>query len=119
MWRRAGRPSATRFPVPDVDEVPFESGCGGHLGTDQVRAAAAALAAFEVAVRGRGAPLARLEDVGVHAQAHRATRLAPLEAGLLEDPVEALLLRLGLHLLGAGHHHRPHGAGDPAALYEA
>ena len=35
-----------------------------------------------------------LQDVGVHAQAHRAAGAAPLEAGLAEDPVEALALGL-------------------------
>ena len=33
--------------------------------------------------------------------------------GLLEDPVEALLLGLRLHLLGAGHDHRAHGLPRP------
>ena len=50
-------------------------------GLTQVRPPARALAALEVAVRGRGAALARLEDVRVHAQAHRAAGAAPLEAG--------------------------------------
>ena len=75
---------------------------------------AAALAALEVAVRGRGAALARLQDVGVHSQAHRAAGLAPLEPGLPEDLVEALLLGLRLHLLRAGHDHRAHGLRRPA-----
>ncbi len=35
--------------------------------------------------------------VGVHGQAHRAARLAPVEAGLEEDAVEALVLGLLLH----------------------
>ena len=41
------------------------------------------------------------EDVGVHAQAHRAAGHAPVEAGLAEDAVEALGLGLRLDLLGA------------------
>ena len=68
-------------------------------GRDEVRAPAAALAALEVAVGGRGAALARLQDVRVHAQAHRAAGLAPVEAGGAEDLVEALRLGLRLHLL--------------------
>src|SRR5437016_2702595 len=64
-------------------------------------AAARALAALEVAVRGRGAALARLELVGVHAEAHRASGLAPLEARVAEDPVQPFLLGLRLHLSGA------------------
>jgi hypothetical protein len=63
---------------------------GGHGRADQVGAPAGALAAFEVAVAGGGAALARLQPVGVHRQAHAAARLAPLEAGGLEDLVQAL-----------------------------
>src|SRR3954463_4522738 len=59
-------------PVADVDEVALDGGAPGHLRADEVGAPAAALASLEVAVRGRGAALAGLEDVGVHAQAHRA-----------------------------------------------
>ena len=64
---------------------PCDRGGGRHRRAHQVRAAAGALAAFEVAVAGRGAALARLEPVGVHRQAHRAARLAPFEARVLED----------------------------------
>ena len=49
-----------------------------------------ALPALEVAIRGRGAALARLEPVGVHAEAHRAARLAPLEAGVAGRPGRGL-----------------------------
>src|ERR1700734_3414154 len=45
-------------------------GGGGHLRGHQVGARALALAAFEVAVRGGGAALARAHRVRVHAQAH-------------------------------------------------
>ena len=65
-----------------------------------------ALAAFEVAVRGRGAALARLQLVGVHRQAHAAARLAPLEAGGFEDLVQPLGLGLLFHLHRARHDHR-------------
>src|SRR4051794_28473622 len=106
-------------PAPDVDEVALDRRRGGHLGRDEVRAPAAPLAALEVAVRGRRAALAGLEDVGVHAQAHRAPRAAPVEAGGLEDLVEALLLGLALHLHRAGDDHRVDVAGAPAALDDA
>ena len=53
-----------------------------------MRAAAAALAAFEVAVRGRGAAFAWRQLVGVHGKAHRAAGIAPFEAGADEDLVE-------------------------------
>src|SRR6185437_9224912 len=75
------------------------AGYGGgrrHRRTDEVRAHAAALAADEVAVRGRGDALARRAGVAVDADAHRAPRLAPVEARVAEDLVEAL--RLGLLL---------------------
>src|SRR3954447_9356598 len=79
-------------------------------------AAAAPLTALEVAVRRRGAALARLEDVGVHSQAHRAARGAPVEARGAEHLVEALALGLGADLFGAWDDHRVDGLGDaPAA----
>ena len=45
-------------------------------------------------------------QVAVHADAHRAAGLAPLEARALEDHVEAFRLGLRLHQPGAGHDHR-------------
>src|SRR3954462_1857196 len=88
-------------PVADVDEVALDRRGGGHLRRDEVRAPAAALAALEVAVRRRRAALAWLENVGVHAQAHRAARAAPVEAGGREDLVEPFGLGLLLDLHGA------------------
>ena len=73
----------------DVDEAAVERRGRGHLRADEVRAAATPLAPFEVAVRGRGAALAGREDVRVHAEAHRAARKPPLEAGVQEDAVES------------------------------
>src|SRR3954452_13336027 len=67
-----GRPALV--PGPDVDEAALDGGRGGHLGRDEVRAPSAALAALEVAVRGRSAALAGRQDVGVHPEAHRAPR---------------------------------------------
>ena len=72
--------------------------------------------AFEIAVRGRGAALARLELVGVHREAHRAARLAPFEAGLDEDLVEPFLLGLVLHQARARHDQRVDAGRDLAAL---
>src|SRR4051795_13624709 len=83
-----------------------------------MRAPAAALAALEVAVRGRGAALARGEDVRVHAQAHRAAGRAPVEAGVPEDRVQALLLGLRADLLGAGDDHRAHAGRDLAPAHD-
>src|SRR5215212_7661977 len=110
------RMGSMSVPGPDVDEAPLDGGRSGHLRGDQVRTPTAALAALEVAVRGRGAALPRREDVGVHAEAHRAAGAAPVEARGPEDLVEPLPLGLDLDLLGAGHDHRVDRARDPAAL---
>src|SRR5205814_6195351 len=72
-------------PFPDIDKMAGDCGRRGHGGRDEMGAALKALAALEIAVRGRGAALLRLQLVGVHGEAHRAARLAPLEAGLDED----------------------------------
>ena len=95
-----------------------DGGGGGHLGADEVGAAAAALAAFEVAVGGGGAAFAGLEDVGVHSEAHGAAGLAPVEAGVAEDFVEAFALGLCLDLLGAGDDHGADGGGDVVTAHD-
>src|SRR5450631_242341 len=79
--------------------------CRRHRGRYQVRAALVALAAFEVAVRCGGAAFARLELVRVHRKAHRAARLAPVEAGGLENFVEPFGFRHLLHQPGARNDH--------------
>src|SRR5947207_10968950 len=103
-------------PIPDVDEAALDRRGGGHLRAHEVRTAAAALTALEVAVARGGAALAGRQRVRVHAEAHRAAGAPPVEAGGAEDLVEALLLGLRLHLLRARHDHRVHGRGDLAAL---
>src|SRR3989442_14547136 len=90
-------------PLPHVDEMAGDRGRRGHRRADEMRAAARALAAFEIAVGGRGATLARIEPIGIHAQAHRAAGLAPLEADVAKDAVQPLALGLGLHQPGAAH----------------
>ena len=74
----------------------------GHLRRDQVRASAASLAAFEVAVAGGGAALAGRKNVRIHAQAHGAAGLAPVEARFFEDAVQALGFSLRLHCCEPG-----------------
>src|SRR5690242_6281451 len=69
-------------------------------------AASRALTPLEVAVGRRRTALARLENVRVHAQAHGAAGIAPLETGIEEDPIETFLLRLRLDETRARHHHR-------------
>src|SRR5713226_3119318 len=103
-------------PTPHIDELAGYRGCRRHGRRHQMRAAFIALAALEITVRGRGAALAGLELVGVHGEAHRAARLAPLEARREEDAVEPLRLGLVLDEAGAGHHHRAHSRRHLAAL---
>ena len=115
-----GRPSlspnvAASCELPDVREAPADRSGDGHRGAEQVGAAAGALPSLEVAVRRRRAPLAGLEDVRVHPEAHRAAGAAPFEAGALEHLAEALLLGLALHLRRARHDDRVHAVGDPPA----
>src|SRR5262245_31718235 len=88
--------SSLRHEFADIGEMAVDGSRGGHRRTDEVRAPAITLAAFEVAVRGRGAALAGLQAVVVHGETHRAARLAPFEAGLAEDAVEPFLLGLPL-----------------------
>ena len=60
-------------------------------------AAALALSPFEVAVGRRGAALPGGELIGVHAEAHRATRLPPFGARRGENLTEAFLFGLRAH----------------------
>ena len=55
------------------------------------------LAPFEVAVRRRRAAFLGPQPIIVHGQAHGASRLTPLEAGLDEVLVDALLFGQALH----------------------
>src|SRR5215469_3521061 len=81
-----------------------------------MRAPALALAPLEVAIRRAGASLARPQHVGIHCQAHAASRFAPLEAGFLKDAIEAETLGLPLDLLGTRHDHRVDRRRNLAAL---
>src|SRR6476661_8273015 len=76
--------------LPHIHQPSGNRGSGRHSRTHEMGAAALALPALEVAVRGRGAPLAAAEHVIVHAQAHRAPGIPPLEPRLAEHPVQAL-----------------------------
>src|ERR1700687_3030206 len=84
-----------------------------------MRATAGALPALEVAVRRRRASLAGSEDVRVHAQAHRAPGVAPLEARVAEDAIEALALGLRLHEHRAGHDECAYAGPHLAATHDA
>src|SRR5712692_3171580 len=78
---------------PHVGESARDGGGRGHGGTHEMRARALALAALEVPVGGRGHALSGARPVAIHADAHGAAGLAPLEARRLEDLVETLGLR--------------------------
>src|SRR5215210_671704 len=84
-----------------------------------MRPAALALASLEVAIAGRGAPLARLQNVGVHAEAHRAPRVAPVKACLGEDIGESFFLGLLLDAHRTRDDHGPDSFLDLLALYDA
>src|SRR3984893_4747907 len=77
-------------------------GCGE--GTREQRARTAPLAALEVAVAGADGVLAASDHITVHAEAHGATRFAPLGTGLEKHAVEAFRFRLSLDLLRTRHH---------------
>src|SRR5262249_45390679 len=87
---RATNFSMSASHAPYVHEVPLKGGRCSHRWTQEVSAAACALAAFEVAVRGRCAALARFQPVVVHREAHRAAGLTPFESRRGENLVETL-----------------------------
>src|SRR2546429_681905 len=91
------------------------AGAGGGGGAPPPRRAP------KVRVRGcgRGAALARLEAVLIHGQAHRAAGLAPLHAGVLEDPVQPFPLGLLLHQTRARYDHGPDTRRHAAAFEHA
>ena len=72
------------------------------------------LPALEVPVGGRRDALAGTRRIAVHRDAHRAPGLAPLEAGIAEDAVEALGLRGAPDQPRAGDDHRGHDRSPPA-----
>src|SRR5271165_2755860 len=88
-WRIGSMASAPVLPRTDIDEAAGHRSGGRGCRADEMRAAVAPLAAFEVAVAGGSAALLGRKNVRIHAQAHRASRLPPLCAGFFEDAVEA------------------------------
>ncbi|GKT69967.1 lysine-specific demethylase 8 [Colletotrichum tofieldiae] len=91
--------------LPDVGKLADNGGGGSHDGGHEMRPGSGTLATLEVSVAGGRASLLCGEDVRVHAQAHAAASLAPLEAGALENLVQTLLLGLGLDEARAGDDH--------------
>jgi len=105
--------AATALRVVKVREEPAhvgdpagDRGGGGHGRAHQVGARAFSLAAFEIAIGGRRAAQAGIDEVAVHADAHGAARREPLQARLQEDPVQSFGFCGLLHQARAGHHHR-------------
>src|SRR5262245_64127768 len=86
--------------------------CGRHGRAHQVGASATALTSFEIPIAGGSGSLAGLEDIGIHPEAHRTARLAPLEAGVHEHAVEPFAFGGGLHALRAGHDERLNAFGN-------
>src|SRR5215207_10073970 len=80
--------------VPRTGEGAADGGGSSHQRRHQVRASTGALPTLEVAIARRGTPLTGSQLIGVHAEAHRAPREAPLGAELLHDLVDALGLGL-------------------------
>ena len=62
---RQGLHCSTALPAADIDEVTGNRGCRSHLRADQVRAAALALPALEVAVRCGGTAFAGFKRVWI------------------------------------------------------
>src|ERR1035438_8554698 len=97
-----------KFPVANVCKVASNRRRSRHHGANQMRPPPTPLPPFKIAVAGRGATLSRLQDVRIHSQTHRASRLSPLKPGILKNPVQAFLLRHSLHALRPRYHHRSH-----------
>src|SRR5256712_10184755 len=111
-------PRSPLFPTPPLSrppapQPPRAARARRHRRAHQVGTAAPPLPPLEVPVGGRGAALAGLQNVGVHAEAHRAPRVTPLEARLSENPVQSLALRLDLDLLRPRNHQGAHVRGYP------
>src|SRR5664280_1806855 len=91
-----------------IGDVALDRGGGRGRDAGEVRARTGPLAADEVAVTCRNASLSRGDDLVVDGEAHRASRLAPFEAGCGEDAVESECLGLAPHALRSRHHPRAH-----------
>src|SRR5688500_16206249 len=77
----------------------------GDFRTGEMRAHALALPSFEIAVCCRNHAFLRAPAIAIAARAHGASALAPEEASLLENNVEAFALRSALHAGRTRNHH--------------
>src|ERR1039458_1799854 len=93
---------------PRVRNDARDGGGGRGQRACQERPSALALTSFKVAVGSRDAVLAGLQLVSIHSDTHGAAGLAPLRAGLAEDPVQSLRLGLAFDRLRARNHQHAH-----------
>src|SRR3569832_1908151 len=84
---RNGLISVSVAPIANVDEVSFDGRRRCHAWTHQMRAPTTPLSSFEITIASRRATFAFIQNVGIHSQAHRASRLSPLRS----SPQEALV----------------------------
>ncbi len=100
-----------------IGDFARDGGGGDHEGGHEDGASGrATLAPFEVAITGTRAKLVTDEFVGVHAEAHRATRPTPFKAGITVNLCQAHAFGEAGYALGAGNHDRFHAAADFAAF---
>src|SRR5437764_13556656 len=109
--------ASLKAPLANIRELSCNRGGGGHHRADQVRASASPLSAFKVSIAGRGATLARLQDVRVHSQTHRTAALAPFKTCVEKDAIKPFGFGGALDCLRAWHNHRPHILIDPIASH--
>src|SRR5581483_12523212 len=84
----------SQIPCSNIHEVSGNGGGSGHHGAYEMSPAAFPLASFEVAVGGAGGALPAWEHVGIHRDAHTASRVAPFEARITENPVQPFFFGL-------------------------
>src|SRR3954467_4248049 len=70
-----------------------------------MRAAAASLPSFEVAIACRGAAFARKQNVRIHSQTHGAPRLTPFKPRFREDAMQSFFFSIPFHGLRARNDH--------------
>src|ERR1043165_3533837 len=104
-------------PVPNVREVSLDRRCRRHHRTDKVCAPPASLSSFKVSVTRRSTALARLQNIGIHPETHRTSRLAPLKPSFIENAIQSFTLRGFLDLLRTGHNHGTHRRTHPVSLH--
>ena len=86
--------------------MPGDRGGRSHGGRNKVRTPLEALPSFKIPVGGGRTTFVRLQPILVHRQAHRTSRLTPVETGSDEYLVETLGLGLFLDQPGARNDHR-------------